>query len=557
MQDYAFEPWRRKYDRRVNVNTRAEVVIERDRMVSVLLKLRSCIHQNGDGINEIAAEYGLDLLISDALIDLARQLKESASVIFLTTLAVHNKAEIVRPQMLLEAYQSIKKENLSNGISGLPNKNVLRQTIKSLVESKVITKSATASERRIGTGQEWVMAFELCLDHSALIIACQLFKEKFRQEKSPDFVLLCAKALVERAIGLEKESLTNWKEWVEVQSVVYHALIKLKIYTVAEKLCQIIGEYCSYFGDYQYAIRWYEKIPKKSDASITANFQIATCCGNMGNLEKSITYFDDFLMRFVDQSNDWININFNNSDVTGKNDNKADFNTKSAAQALIDLRNVLSKCNITPFLVSGTLLGYARDGAFLKHDKDIDVGILDNQDIFKVAEALNASGLFRVKINYMRIDKTYQLPVIHKKTTTVIDVFVFHQINEKYITGVQGNYGYIQNFAFSPFKLKTVNFMGIKFSVPENFEFHLEENFGNWRVSDPSYISHLQCPVTVDVGGLVYLLVARLELLKAIIEGKRVKIARVISILRDFHDKSHSVSQELINHIEARFSDVI
>lgn len=121
------------------------------------------------------------------------------------------------------------------------------------------------------------------------------------------------------------------------------------------------------------------------------------------------------------------------------------------------------------------------------------------------------------------------------------------------MTGVQGTYGYTQNFAFSPFDIKSVDFMGIKFSVPENFEFHLEENFGNWRVSDPNYISHLQCPVTVDVGGLAYLLVARLELLSSIIDGKQIKLSRVISILRDFQNRPYGVDPKLVNCIEARF----
>ncbi len=539
------------------MNTRAEVVSERVRMLGVLRKLRPCIRQNGDGINEIAAEYGLELLISDALIDFARRLKESDSVIFLTTLAVYNKANNQRPQMLLQAYQSIKKGSLSDGIAGLPNKNILRQTIKSLVEDEFILKSEAASQRRIGTGQEWVMAFELCLDHSALKSASYLFKEHFQQKKQPDFVLLCAKALIERAIGIGKGSLNNWNEWIEIQSMVYDALLKLKIQVVAEKISLIISDYFSFSGNYVSAINWYEKISKKSDNSIIATLQIAMSNGKMGQLEKSIPYFDDFLTRFSKQSDDWIDKNFINSDVGGQNDAKADFNTGSAAQALIDLRNILMQCNITPFLVSGTLLGYARDGALLKHDKDIDVGILDSQDVYKVAEVLNSSGLFRVKTEYLRINEIYQFPVVHKKTAMVIDIFVFHRVNGKYVTGVQGIYGYTQNFAFSPFEIKTVDFMGIKFSVPENHEFHLEENFGNWRVPDPSYISHLQCPVTVDIGGLVYLLVGRVELLNSIIGGKKIKLARVISILRDFQNGPYAVSPELLNHVESRFVDSI
>ena len=62
-----------------------------------------------------------------------------------------------------------------------------------------------------------------------------------------------------------------------------------------------------------------------------------------------------------------------------------------------------------------------------------------------------------------------------------------------------------------PVELKEVSFLGIDFYVPDDVEKNLAENFGNWRQSDPEYISHLQSPSTVDVGGLVYQIVGRLR----------------------------------------------
>lgn len=52
------------------------------------------------------------------------------------------------------------------------------------------------------------------------------------------------------------------------------------------------------------------------------------------------------------------------------------FDLSKAQMALRNFKSVLSKINQIPFLVSGTLLDYARNGGFLTHDKDIDVDII-------------------------------------------------------------------------------------------------------------------------------------------------------------------------------------
>jgi len=134
-----------------------------------------------------------------------------------------------------------------------------------------------------------------------------------------------------------------------------------------------------------------------------------------------------------------------------------------------------------------------------------------------------------------------------------IDIFIYYPENDKLVTGVQSDVGYTQNFAFTPFELKTVKFLDIDFSIPADMELNLQENFGAWHVPDPNYISHLECPTTVGVGGTVYMLVARLEMLRSLVEGKKLKVDRIAGILRHWQGAEHAMAPALIDRLHARF----
>jgi hypothetical protein len=238
------------------------------------------------------------------------------------------------------------------------------------------------------------------------------------------------------------------------------------------------------------------------------------------------------------------------------------FNGQHAALALKNLQEVLAQGGIEPFLVSGTLLGFERNGGFLPHDKDIDVGIFAAQDIFTVVDLIAKTPHFRMNRGYLRLGETYQLPVTHKLTGMCIDIFIYYPSNGKLVTGVHGTFGYTQNFAFTPFGLKTVRFLDVEFSVPDDVQRNLAENYGNWQVSDPYYVTHLESPSTVDQGGTIHLMVARLEILRAIIEGKHRKVARIAEFLRNYQSAEWAMPLQTVDAIDARFgagrlSDVV
>jgi hypothetical protein len=194
------------------------------------------------------------------------------------------------------------------------------------------------------------------------------------------------------------------------------------------------------------------------------------------------------------------------------------------------------------FLVSGTLLGYAREGQLLAHDKDIDVGVIGWEDQFAVAQAVLSSGHFGIDSRRLRGQRTHHIPIRHIETHTSIDIFIYHQDGGKLVTGVESYFGYLQKFAFTPFELRQVSFLGIDFFVPDDVEKNLAENFGDWRQSDPDYISHLQSPSTVDVGGKVFQMVGRIRALEAVRAGKYHKLGRVIEIMTRHREREGGMS---------------
>jgi len=504
-------------------------------------------------IDNFAAEWGLEFLISNEFIDFSRRLKDPGSVIFLATLAVHNAQKAARPHMILQAYQSIAAGDLTQGIAQLPKRHVLRQTIAALATKTALPAARLDAHKRKGTGQEWILALELCLDHSAIADALALFREHVRSASSDEFALLCAKGLIERSSGVRVGDSMPWADWIALQSAVYQELRRRKNEANADSIAQMAGEYCHFAQDYAGSIAWYQKIGRGSEKSILCQYHLARAHGHLNELGVCIAEMDDALDRICHKSNDWINQNFLQADADGEKASNASFNTGAAAAALKDLQTVLAEVGMAPFLVSGTLLGYARNRGFLSHDKDVDVGIFASQSIFDVVNLLTRSGLFSVHFNYLRLEETYQVPVVHRQSGMSIDIFVYYPQGDKLVTGVQSNFGYTQNFAFTPFALETVQFLDIEFSIPADMALNLQENFGPWQVPDPYFISHLECPTTVDIGGVVYMLVARLEMLRSLVEGKKVKVDRIANILRRWSDAKHAMAPMLVDQLQARF----
>jgi phosphorylcholine metabolism protein LicD len=295
-------------------------------------------------------------------------------------------------------------------------------------------------------------------------------------------------------------------------------------------------------GRYEEALKILKKLEVKSN-SLNINFITSRLYCKLKKYDSSIEYLDksiDALMLKNSESN------MNEKEEENEHCKHQDFEIL-ASRALKDLAIISNNKNIPFFLVSGTLLGYAREGKLLTHDKDIDVGIIGWENQYELSIAIKQSGLFNLEIDFLKGQKTYFIPIRHIATGTCIDIFVYHEEQDKLITGVDFFYGHQQTFAFSKFNLNKINFLGVEMYVPDNFEKNLEENFGDWSHPDKGYISHLESPSTMNLDGYDYRITLRMQILGAI---KTKDLEKLIRIRKIIQQSKNSADARLLSKLE-------
>lgn len=295
-------------------------------------------------------------------------------------------------------------------------------------------------------------------------------------------------------------------------------------------------------GRYEESLKILKSLEKKSK-SLHINFSTSRVYCKLKEYDNCIEYLDKSIDALAQEK---INAEANESEEKKEHDNGHNFETL-ASRALKDLAIISNNKNIPFFLVSGTLLGYAREGKLLAHDKDIDVGIIGWENQYELSLAIKQSGLFNLEIGFLKGQKTYFIPIRHIATGVCIDIFVYHEDQDKLITGVDFFFGHQQTFAFSKFNLNQVNFLGVEMYVPDNFESNLEENFGDWRHPDKGYISHLESPSTMNLDGYDYQITLRMQILGAIKSKDLEKLMRIEKIIRQ---SKKTAGDQLISKLE-------
>ena len=103
---------------------------------------------------------------------------------------------------------------------------------------------------------------------------------------------------------------------------------------------------------------------------------------------------------------------------------KQELNSKKCKKFLTEVRDILNENNISYFLLFGTLLGAYRENDFIKHDRDIDIGILgESKEDFekKIEEQLQTDLKANLKTKTkQRIFDTFE-------SSNQIDIAFFYQ----------------------------------------------------------------------------------------------------------------------------------
>lgn len=498
--------------------------------------------QRYDELDTLLQEHAAQDLLGDEALTAARAMNLVPTVIYLTTLGVENLPEPGKRAMWLEVYRTLGRKSPTDGFLALPKRLPARWLALNAISGK---KPDLATLRQCkGSLRDWRDAFELAVDHGHYDLFEAMTSHLLAQGRSVDDWLELVGMLMERdsmlntkidILPLARSMLRVCKRLPDRGLMYTRTMLALKAanhFRNGGALAQAIAA-AEFITDPEY--------------QLLKMILIAEVQCHLGDLPKSIEWIDRLLRAAATQTKHANEIRSWYEKNNKLKKQASSFNQESAGQALVALQQVLDRSGHKAFLVSGTLLGYAREGQLLAHDKDIDVGVMNWESQFDIVLALAESDEFAMNTRTMVGAQTYALVVLHVPTGITIDVFLYHPEGDKLVTGVQSQFGYLQKFAFTPFGLRQVDFLGIKVYVPDDVDRNLTENFGaGWRVSDPGYISHLESPSTVDVGGPVYQLVGRQNCLMAIQRSKPDKLLRALDLLERVQDMPGGMKPDLM-----------
>jgi len=130
------------------------------------------------------------------------------------------------------------------------------------------------------------------------------------------------------------------------------------------------------------------------------------------------------------------------------------------------------KCSLKLFLVSGTLLGFHREGGFVSGEYDIDLGFTGSHDDYdKLKNYFEKHSDFSVIKSLA--DKTI---LVLKYRGITIDIFRHYERS-----GLLWHGSSIHEWWNTPFEVIEKAFNDYVIFTPDNIELYLNENYGNWQ----------------------------------------------------------------------------
>ena len=176
------------------------------------------------------------------------------------------------------------------------------------------------------------------------------------------------------------------------------------------------------------------------------------------------------------------------------------FIQKNGAEALVELQKTLTNLNIPCFADFGTLLGLVREGEFLAHDLDVDVGAMVKGDAEKrrIRAELERAG-FELYRQYLFEDSVVEESYVWKQVKLDIHYYsvakngaTTYLFYRKKKSRYFGNVRDVVEMSYSPIGKLALRYMpklGAAVYMPENAEQLLEEKYGqSWRIPDSGWI---------------------------------------------------------------------
>lgn len=149
-----------------------------------------------------------------------------------------------------------------------------------------------------------------------------------------------------------------------------------------------------------------------------------------------------------------------------------------ALRNLVSARDVLRQVGIRPFLVDGTLLGAIREGDFIGHDTDVDLGVWRRDWSPKIIPAMLAAG-FRHHRTFGTPDRGLEYSL--KRGNVKLDLFFYYEDGDVVYHAAWKD-GHPIRYPYPRFTLKRLVFKGRKFWAPSDPVAFLETKYGPaWR----------------------------------------------------------------------------
>lgn len=536
-------------------------------MHRTLALINAALLNGNDQVLESAFD-GVDLteLLSQHTISVVRGLGKGPLVMFLCTLAEHNDVEVADAKRWLAAYQSIARQSLLPELQSLSLRHVRRMAVEALARRQSFDPQSIGSGKIKGSPQDWQEALELLIDHKDWSSALALLRHLGRQQlvETEVWVRMAGCLSSRHPLYVETSGLAqvdvDYRALAALYDLCADAAKQAKVADVQKALTHLSASALETAGDYADAARILDKTDPQR-RSVPVQLDVARCLCKQGNLPESIRRLDLALVLLADGSpgHDKVEVKPPQETRPGEGESIKTFDLGKANKALSDLSEMANAKGTPVFLVSGTLLGCVREGQLLSHDKDIDVGIVGWENQYELCMALQESGLFTVSAQHLKGKDTFYIPICHNATGMWIDIFVYHPQGKHWVTGVDFFFGYRQTFAFTPFELKDVKFLGVNMKIPVNAELNLTENYGQWRTPDPGYLSHLESPSTMNKGALAYMMTARLSAISALSamsvlpadqQGKaHQKLRKVLKLMQEYRHCPEAMSLQLIDRL--------
>lgn len=273
-----------------------------------------------------------------------------------------------------------------------------------------------------------------------------------------------------------------------------------------------------------------------SDPGLSSDYWLMMCHAKRSDFAQAVSHAQAVLEATLRQVQEVGDAEITEGGEGAPAPEKNRFDVDRAGESLKTINRILRERGLQPFLMSGVLLGYQREGQLLAHDKDIDIGLIGWQQQYEVVQALLDAGHYHIAWRYVRGEQTYLFDAHDLINDITIDFFFFHPHTDHFLHGIDYKYGFTQNLRFSPFGLKEVDFLGEKFFIPDNAEQNLSENYGDWLTPQSSYVVTVESPALVEKCSLKHQFITVIELLRCVNKFKSVKRAqRILDCCEELH----------------------